>query len=85
MWLFDGDEWTEEGAPQEKKAPQTMLRIEEFVPELQVLEVVPVPRTNPVRPFSCRKASIRFRNRAARHRAAFCFFIRSCSAPETPS
>jgi hypothetical protein len=51
MWVFDGEEWTEEGATPEKKAPETMLRIEEFVPELQILEIVPVPRTNKVPPF----------------------------------
>lgn len=51
MWVFDGEEWTDEGASQEKQVPETMMRIDELVPELQVLEIVPVPRTNRVPPF----------------------------------
>jgi len=49
MWVFDGEQWTEEGGSTDKtpKAEQKQFRIEEFLPELQVVEVVPtVPRTN---------------------------------------
>ncbi|GAC1394954.1 MAG: hypothetical protein NVSMB68_11660 [Thermoanaerobaculia bacterium] len=59
MWVFDGEQWTEEGgsAQQTPKTepkqfdmdPRDMNR---FLPELQVVEVVPVmPRTNHV-PFT---------------------------------
>ncbi len=54
MWVFDGEEWTEEGGSSEStsKKPETMttLRIDELVPELQVIEIVQVPRTR-VPPF----------------------------------
>ena len=49
MWVFDGEQWTEEGGSTDKtpKAEQKQFRIEEFLPELQVVVVVPtVPRTN---------------------------------------
>jgi hypothetical protein len=46
MWTFDGEEWIEEGAsPKENKRPETS-RFEEFYPELQVLEIVPLPNVN---------------------------------------
>ena len=43
MWVFDGEQWTEEGAVQEKRNMETItVPMEQFVPELQVIEVVPV-------------------------------------------
>ncbi len=53
MWVFDGEEWIEEGRsetasrPDEKKIEQYDM----FYPELQVVEVVPVPKTDYV-PFT---------------------------------
>ncbi len=48
MWVFDGEQWTEEGGSSDKtpKAEQKQFRIEEFLPELQVQVVPTVPRTN---------------------------------------
>ena len=46
MWVYDGDEWINEGAtvPDAKSDNQNPRR-EEFYPELQVLEVEIVPPT----------------------------------------
>jgi hypothetical protein len=47
MWVFDGEEWTQDdgviGSP--AKAETTRPRYEKLMPELQVveLEIVPVP------------------------------------------
>lgn len=48
MWVFDGEQWTEEGGSNEQKPKaEQIFRIEEFQPELQIVEVVPtLPRTN---------------------------------------
>lgn len=50
MWIYDGDQWIEEGANETAKRAETIMprHGEEFYPELQVVEVeiVPVPRTN---------------------------------------
>ena len=55
MWVFDGEQWTEEGAggvvKRNFEVDMINVRIEQFVPELQVIEVVPLPRKNPVPPF----------------------------------
>jgi hypothetical protein len=49
MWIYDGEQWIEEGANENAKKPdQTMPRLDEFVPELQVVEITPLPRTNHV-------------------------------------
>jgi hypothetical protein len=48
MWVFDGEQWTEEGAGEVKRNVETItVPMEQFVPELQVVEVVPVvvPKT----------------------------------------
>ena len=56
MWTFDGETWIEEGgSPSEVKRPDEAPRPElygGFYPELQVIEIVPVPlpRTNYVPP-----------------------------------
>ena len=50
MWIFDGEQWKEEGVSDSATRPelQAPRRDEMFYPELQVVEVVPgpVPRTN---------------------------------------
>lgn len=49
MWIYDGDQWIEEGASESKRQPETIMprHGEELYPELQVveIEIVPVPRT----------------------------------------
>ena len=43
MWVFDGEEWTEEGVTRESNKPAPLMpRLEEFQPELQIVEIVPV-------------------------------------------
>lgn len=46
MWVFDGEEWTDEGG---ERKPDTTPRppYDEFVPELQVIEIVQVPPVKP--------------------------------------
>ncbi len=46
MWVFDGERWIEEGSARNDRTstPAPELGFEEFVPELQIVEVVPVPR-----------------------------------------
>jgi hypothetical protein len=44
MWIFDGEEWTEEGASEDRKPASPMPQWNECSPELQVLEIVPVPQ-----------------------------------------
>jgi hypothetical protein len=43
MWVFDGEEWTDEGGGSTTAKPATAPRFDEFMPELQILEVVPLP------------------------------------------
>lgn len=52
MWIYDGEEWTNEGASDSAIKPEQRPHPEEmFYPELQVVEVViPVPRMNYVPP-----------------------------------
>ena len=46
MWVFDGEQWTEEGTSESTRKPdQQSVRYDESMPELQVIEIVPVPRT----------------------------------------
>jgi hypothetical protein len=49
MWIYDGDQWIEEGANETGKPAETIMprHGEELYPELQVVEVeiVPVPQT----------------------------------------
>lgn len=48
MWIYDGDQWIEEGANENAtRQDATMPRLDEFYPELQVIEVeiVPTPRS----------------------------------------
>ena len=48
MWVFDGEQWFEEGNGDAGHAkPESRPRYEELMPELQVIEVViPIPNTN---------------------------------------
>ena len=48
MWVYDGEEWTDEGASNNRK-PETTQRppLDEFVPELQVVEIVQIPTVKP--------------------------------------
>jgi hypothetical protein len=50
MWVYDGEEWTEEGGSSGERKPEPALPLfGEMMPELQVIEIeyVPTkPRTN---------------------------------------
>jgi len=51
MWVFDGDEWTQDdGSEQPKSKPEMPPRWEEMMPELQVIEIVPVRKNTDVPP-----------------------------------
>ena len=51
MWVFDGEEWTEEGVSEKTKVDAgRQIPMNEFVPEL-LIEIVQVPKTNPIPPF----------------------------------
>jgi hypothetical protein len=46
MWVFDGEEWTEEGGSTSDRKPDSALPMfNEMMPELQVIEVEHVPTT----------------------------------------
>ena len=44
MWVFDGEQWTEEGASESTRKPEQSVRYDESMPELQVIEIVPVQK-----------------------------------------
>jgi hypothetical protein len=49
MWVYDGEEWTQDigGAGMPSKTPEAPRpRYDEMMPELQVIEIVPVVRRN---------------------------------------
>jgi hypothetical protein len=52
MWTFDGETWSNEDAsPTEVKRPnEATPHFDMFYPELQVIEIVPLPQTNYVPP-----------------------------------
>jgi hypothetical protein len=50
MWVFDGEEWTQEGVSEEKRKPESMTVPYDAFPELQVVEIVQTPK-RPVPPF----------------------------------
>lgn len=53
MWVFDGEEWTQDNGSESTVKPTetTRPRYEEMMPELQVVEiVVPLPKPMPVVP-----------------------------------
>jgi hypothetical protein len=45
MWVFDGEEWTWEGISRDNNAkkPNQVAPRDEMQPELQILEIVPIP------------------------------------------
>lgn len=47
MWVYDGEEWTEEGGERKPETTTPRLPQGEFVPELQVIEIVQVPTVKP--------------------------------------
>lgn len=53
MWVYDGEEWTQEGGSEQRtrtESPRPQWA-DEFVPELQVIEIVHVPKSTPIPPF----------------------------------
>ena len=51
MWVFNGEEWTQDdGEEGSSVKPETPRWIPELVPELQVIEIVELPKRNPVPP-----------------------------------
>ena len=51
MWVFDGEEWKQDDGGDEKRKPETAtVPYDAFAPELQVIEIVQVPKA-PVPPF----------------------------------
>lgn len=54
MWVYDGEEWREEGASaSETRQEMPRPRYDELVPELQIVEHLPTTstRTNRMPPF----------------------------------
>ncbi len=53
MWVYDGEEWTQEGGSggRDSRQPEMTPRFDEFTPELQVIEILPVVRRNNDLPF----------------------------------
>lgn len=48
MWVFDGEEWTQDGGTTTSSAPkaEATRTFDELMPELQVIEIVPLPTKN---------------------------------------
>ena len=46
MWVFDGEEWTQDNGNEHSapKAGQERPRYDDWMPELQVVEIVQVPK-----------------------------------------
>jgi hypothetical protein len=52
MWIYDGEQWIEEGANDHDKKPDpNRLPEEMYQPELQVIEIVPVQKPAYVPPY----------------------------------
>ena len=56
MWIYDGEQWTEEGVSDSESKPDTTMPqfdqfYDQFYPELQVIEIVQVPKPTYVPPF----------------------------------
>jgi hypothetical protein len=45
MWVYDGDEWMDEGGASQRKPEKSLPRYDEMMPELQVVEIEIVPTT----------------------------------------
>jgi hypothetical protein len=50
MWIYDGEEWIEEGSKETDESERTSRSEDEFIPEMQVIEIVPTPAHHPVPP-----------------------------------
>ncbi len=51
MWVFDGEDWTEEGGASPERKPANSLPIwNETMPELQVIEYLPPTRPTDMPP-----------------------------------
>ncbi len=50
MWVFDGEEWTQEGFSERKPQTTTLPMWDVSMPELQVIEYLPPTRRNEVPP-----------------------------------
>ena len=51
MWIYDGEQWIEEGSSESETKPDTtMPQFDQFYPELQVIEI-PLPKPTYVPPF----------------------------------
>jgi hypothetical protein len=47
MWVYDGEEWIDDDAADQTSVRRSEVprpRYDEMMPELQVIEIVPVPR-----------------------------------------
>lgn len=50
MWVFDGEDWTEENGSDRKSESTALPMWDQFVPELQVIEYLPPTRKNDISP-----------------------------------
>lgn len=51
MWIYDGEEWVQEGGETPQDRPELQRpRYDQTMPELQVVEIVQVPKSVPVPP-----------------------------------
>lgn len=51
MWIYDGEQWIEEGVNNKDTKPDQAQQPEEmYQPELQVIEIVPLPKPTYVPP-----------------------------------
>ena len=52
MWVFDGEQWTQDDGSEHSTAKPEMPRqwVDDLVPELQVIEIVQVPKQMPYVP-----------------------------------
>ena len=53
MWVFDGEEWTQDNGSEHSQVKPEIHRprYDELMPELQVIEIVPVRRNLDIPPF----------------------------------
>lgn len=50
MWIYDGEEWVEEGSEKPQEPELQHPRYDRTMPELQVVEIIQVPKSVPVPP-----------------------------------
>lgn len=51
MWVFDGEEWTDQSGSDRKPETTALPMWDESMPELQVIEILPPTRKNEIPPF----------------------------------